>query len=130
MAGVHPQQRTTLDLLLCQYLDALGSTERIQKTPIPRAYTRHTSRFLLLWLLLPALCHLACLRVGLVPLQPATPSLRGIVSPRPPQSIAHEAWGLATAVDWVLGTGLHAAQATGRCCQRQRPSEIAQPHIL
>ena len=51
MAGVHPQQRTTLDLLLCQYLDALGSTERIQKTPIPRAYTRHTSRFLLLWLL-------------------------------------------------------------------------------
>lgn len=30
--------------------DALGSCERILGTPLPLAYTRHTSRFLVMWL--------------------------------------------------------------------------------
>jgi ion channel-forming bestrophin family protein len=32
--------------------DAMGSSERIFSSPVPRFYTRHTSRFLELWLLL------------------------------------------------------------------------------
>ncbi len=29
--------------------DALGTCERILRTPIPLGYTRHTSRFLMIW---------------------------------------------------------------------------------
>jgi ion channel-forming bestrophin family protein len=32
--------------------DAMGSSERIFTSPVPRFYTRHTSRFLELWLIL------------------------------------------------------------------------------
>ena len=32
--------------------DAMGSSERIFSSPVPRFYTRHTSRFLELWIIL------------------------------------------------------------------------------
>jgi predicted membrane chloride channel (bestrophin family) len=39
-----------------QFVDNLGGCERILRTPLPTAYTRHTSRFLLVYVTLaPAL---------------------------------------------------------------------------
>lgn len=40
----------TVDQQLVQYVDSVAACERLQKQPIPVAYTRHTSRFLLWWL--------------------------------------------------------------------------------
>ena len=34
------------------FYDALGGCERLLRTPLPLSYTRHTSRFLTLWLAL------------------------------------------------------------------------------
>ncbi|KAL4438051.1 hypothetical protein ABPG77_004272 [Micractinium sp. CCAP 211/92] len=43
-----------MDANLTALEDALGTCERILRTPIPLAYTRHTSRFMMIWLsLLP-----------------------------------------------------------------------------
>ena len=35
---------------LTTFHDILGSCERILRTPIPVAYTRHTSRFVIIWM--------------------------------------------------------------------------------
>jgi predicted membrane chloride channel (bestrophin family) len=42
--------RVRMDENLTFFADALGACERILKTPIPLTYTRHTSRFLVIWL--------------------------------------------------------------------------------
>lgn len=39
-----------MDENLTSFADMLGASERLLRTPIPPAYTRHTSRFLVLWL--------------------------------------------------------------------------------
>lgn len=39
-----------MDMNLTQLQDVVGTCERILRTPIPLSYTRHTSRFMLIWL--------------------------------------------------------------------------------
>jgi putative membrane protein len=46
--GTAPTMR--MDDNLTAFEDCLGGCERILKTPIPLSYTRHTSRFLMIWL--------------------------------------------------------------------------------
>ncbi|KIY98116.1 hypothetical protein MNEG_9845 [Monoraphidium neglectum] len=41
-----------MDQNLTSFADCLGGCERILRTPIPLSYTRHTSRFLMIWLTL------------------------------------------------------------------------------
>ncbi|KAK9846556.1 hypothetical protein WJX81_006513 [Elliptochloris bilobata] len=49
---VTPIQRTALDMVIAEYVRLMGACERIERTAIPAAYTRHTSRFLIVWLTL------------------------------------------------------------------------------
>ena len=63
-----PPAVANMDLNLTQLEDVVGTCERILKSPIPLSYTRHTSRFLVLWLfLLPFVLWESC-RWGTVPL--------------------------------------------------------------
>ena len=60
-----------LELNITQLEDVCGSCERILKTPIPLSYTRHTSRFMIIWLsLLPFALWESC-GWGMVPLTAA-----------------------------------------------------------
>jgi ion channel-forming bestrophin family protein len=45
-------RRIEVDKAVNVLCDAMGSNERIFTSPVPRVYTRHTSRFLEVWLLL------------------------------------------------------------------------------
>jgi len=45
-----PLRGQKLDMGITQLMDNLGKCERIFKTPIPRIYTKHTERFLGVWL--------------------------------------------------------------------------------
>lgn len=47
-----PDERSSLDANLEAFEEVLGRCERINRVPIPLSYTRHTSRFLISWLLL------------------------------------------------------------------------------
>jgi predicted membrane chloride channel (bestrophin family) len=49
-ADVPDAARVRMDENLTSFADSLGACERILKTPIPLTYTRHTSRFLVIWL--------------------------------------------------------------------------------
>lgn len=50
-----------MDENLTFFADSVGACERILKTPIPLSYTRHTSRFLIMWLTcLPLSLYSAC----------------------------------------------------------------------
>ncbi|MEW5307706.1 MAG: hypothetical protein WDW36_010084 [Sanguina aurantia] len=49
-SGMHPQLRTNLQLLVSDYLLKVAGCERILKTPLPVAFQRLTSRFLMLYL--------------------------------------------------------------------------------
>ncbi|KAL3144529.1 hypothetical protein ABBQ32_004262 [Trebouxia sp. C0010 RCD-2024] len=42
--------KLAMDASLTSFHQAVGACERMIKTPIPRSYTRHTSRFLVIWL--------------------------------------------------------------------------------
>jgi ion channel-forming bestrophin family protein len=46
------QRIVSMDKSTTVLCDAMGSSERIFTSPVPRFYTRHTSRFLELWLVL------------------------------------------------------------------------------
>ena len=59
MAKLPPPYHACVDNNLTQFNDIVGGCERILRTPIPLSYTRHTSRFMILWL--------ACLPFGLWP---------------------------------------------------------------
>ena len=48
--GLDPVSMTRLDVNLEVMADIMGACERLLRTPIPLSYTRHTSRFLMLWL--------------------------------------------------------------------------------
>ena len=48
--GLHPIQRSQIEAEVSLYVNMAGACERIYKTPIPAAYTRHTSRFLMTFL--------------------------------------------------------------------------------
>ena len=53
-ANLDPMDRAQMDQNTNKLVDQLGACERIFKSPIPLVYTRHTSRFVGLWLgLLP-----------------------------------------------------------------------------
>jgi ion channel-forming bestrophin family protein len=45
-------RRVAMDSAATALCDAMGGNERIFTTPVPRVYTRHTARFLEVWLLL------------------------------------------------------------------------------
>lgn len=45
-------RRVAMDSAATTLCDAMGSSERIFTSPVPRFYTRHTARFLEVWLLL------------------------------------------------------------------------------
>merc|ERR1719198_2897550 len=49
-ADLRPIQGARMDENLTTFNDVLGACERIMRCPIPLPYTRHTSRFLFLWL--------------------------------------------------------------------------------
>eukprot|EP00887_Chlorella_sp_A99_P008252 scaffold12.g8252.t1 len=54
VAPLRESNRSRIDENLTFFEDAVGTCERILRTPIPLSYTRHTSRFLVMWLgLLP-----------------------------------------------------------------------------
>ena len=71
MADAHPESRIVvpnMELNITQLEDVCGSCERILKTPIPLSYTRHTSRFMIVWLsLLPFALWDSC-GYGMIPL--------------------------------------------------------------
>jgi len=50
-ANMNDVQLSTIDRNLSGFCDTVGVCERIFKTPMPLVYTRHTSRFLAIWLL-------------------------------------------------------------------------------
>lgn len=55
------QQVFLMDKNLTYFADAIGACERILTTPIPLSWTRHTSRFLVIWLaVLPFLLFSSC----------------------------------------------------------------------
>lgn len=41
-----------MDESITMFTDTCGACERLLRTPLPLGYTRHTSRFLVLWLTL------------------------------------------------------------------------------
>jgi predicted membrane chloride channel (bestrophin family) len=49
-ADITEMQRWQMHKNLTTLHDVLGGCERILRTPIPVAYTRHTSRFVILWM--------------------------------------------------------------------------------
>ena len=49
-AGVTDIQALQMQQNITTFEDILGGCERLLRTPIPVSYTRHTSRFLLIWL--------------------------------------------------------------------------------
>jgi ion channel-forming bestrophin family protein len=49
-AGINDFQRLQMQQNVTTFEDILGGCERLLRTPIPVSYTRHTSRFLLIWL--------------------------------------------------------------------------------
>ncbi|DBA73418.1 hypothetical protein WJX77_011203 [Trebouxia sp. C0004] len=60
-------ERFRMDQNITFFMDAQGSCERILKTPIPLSYTRHTSRFLVIWLgLMPLTLWKSC-RWAMIP---------------------------------------------------------------
>lgn len=60
-----------MDTNITQLEDVCGSCERILRTPIPLSYTRHTSRFMIVWLsLLPFALWESC-GWGMIPLSVA-----------------------------------------------------------
>ena len=48
--NITPAERFRIDENLTYFMDMAGACERILRTPIPVSYTRHTSRFLTIWL--------------------------------------------------------------------------------
>lgn len=49
-AKLNPNIEVMINSNLTFFHDSLGACERLLRTPIPLSYTRHTGRFLLLWL--------------------------------------------------------------------------------
>lgn len=64
--GLTPQMEARVDETIATFSDFGGMCDRLQKTPMPLVYTRHTARFLMSWLcFVPS----ALLSIGLGPLQ-------------------------------------------------------------
>ncbi|KAI3434596.1 hypothetical protein D9Q98_002665 [Chlorella vulgaris] len=60
-APISTKQRLRVDGCLSDLSDTVGACERILTTPIPVSYTRHTARFLVIWLaLLPFSIFASC----------------------------------------------------------------------
>lgn len=49
---ISTKQRLRLDVFCSDLADVVGASERLLTTPIPLSYTRHTARFLVIWLAL------------------------------------------------------------------------------
>lgn len=64
---IQPLQKFQMHNNLTEFEDILGGCERLLRTPIPLSYTRHTSRFLLIWLTLLPVCLWSKIGWGVVP---------------------------------------------------------------
>ena len=51
IGNLTPNAQSHMDRSICDLTDALFTCERLYTTPIPLVYTKHTARFLLLWLI-------------------------------------------------------------------------------
>jgi predicted membrane chloride channel (bestrophin family) len=51
LSDMPPNVMTHIDRGVCEITSAASTCDRIYSTPIPLVYTRHTARFLLIWLL-------------------------------------------------------------------------------
>lgn len=51
LSDIPPNVMTHMDRGMCEISSASSTCDRIYSTPIPLVYTRHTARFLLIWLL-------------------------------------------------------------------------------
>ena len=65
--GINDFQRLQMQQNITTFEDILGGCERLLRTPIPVSYTRHTSRFLLIWLTILPLALYAKLAWATVP---------------------------------------------------------------
>ncbi|KAF5837900.1 Bestrophin, RFP-TM, chloride channel-domain-containing protein [Dunaliella salina] len=65
--GLDGSARVAIDTEIKQLQDALGGCERILHNPIPLSYTRHTARFLIIWLFLLPLALWEKMHWGVVP---------------------------------------------------------------
>eukprot|EP00887_Chlorella_sp_A99_P008254 scaffold12.g8254.t1 len=68
MAPLRESNRSRIDQNLTFFEDAVGTCERILRTPIPLSYTRHTSRFMVIWLTLLPLGLVSTCGLGTIPL--------------------------------------------------------------
>lgn len=80
-AGITEFQKLQMQENITTFEDILGGCERLLRTPIPVSYTRHTSRFLIIWLTIlpyalwaklgwatvPAVAMIALLLLGALP---------------------------------------------------------------
>jgi len=64
--GIPKQKRLLMEYNITRLVDDLGACENIFATPIPLGYTKHTARFLFLWLLLLPLALQTQLGFGVV----------------------------------------------------------------
>mmetsp|Transcript_31267 Transcript_31267/g.88657 ORF Transcript_31267/g.88657 Transcript_31267/m.88657 type:complete len:415 (+) Transcript_31267:226-1470(+) len=61
VSGAEPELQTRIDRNFTIMEDVIGACEKILRTPIPVNYTRHTSRFLVIWMFtLPAALFPVC----------------------------------------------------------------------
>merc|ERR1712107_498729 len=63
---IPPNKRLLMEYNITRLVDDLGACENIFATPIPLGYTKHTTRFLFLWLLLLPLALQSQLGYGVV----------------------------------------------------------------
>lgn len=66
-ANLNPNIEVMLNTNLTYFHDSLGGCERLLRTPIPLSYTRHTCRFLLVWLFVLPFTMVQTLGWGVVP---------------------------------------------------------------
>ena len=69
-AKISEFQKLQMHANITVFHDMLGGCERLLRTPIPLSYTRHTSRFLLIWLLVLPVCLWGEIGWGIVPSTP------------------------------------------------------------
>lgn len=66
-ADISDFQKMQMQANVTTFEDVLGGCERLLRTPIPLSYTRHTSRFLLLWLTALPFCMWTTMGWGTIP---------------------------------------------------------------
>lgn len=68
-ANMDPYRTVMMSRNITFFEDVLGKCERILKTPLPLSYTRHTSRFIFLWLTILPFTTVADLGATVIPVE-------------------------------------------------------------